>query len=272
MKMRLWTKGSARLLVASAVALVSVSASAAETLRQCECPGVNVPGVRAADGVIDSVIYQVADKMPEFPGGNSALAAYIGQNIKYPAVAVENGIEGRVMVSFVVRKDGSVSDVAVIGSVSPELDKAAVNVVKGMPHWTPGMVKGQNVSVRMTLPVIFKLNQKGADGQSQALKPAYVAASYPGGDVAMAKYINGKLVYPKKAVKDGVEGRVVVSFVVNVDGSLTDATVTRSVRKDLDKEALRVVEDMPKWEPATRDGKPVSSTFSVPVTFKLNSK
>lgn len=106
----------------------------------------------------ENKVFDVVEQMPSFPGGTAALMNYLGQNIKYPVIAEENGIQGRVIVQFVVGKDGHISDVRVAKSVDPSLDKEAVRVVKGMPRWIPGKQNGQAVTVRYTLPVTFRLN------------------------------------------------------------------------------------------------------------------
>lgn len=106
----------------------------------------------------ENKVFDVVEQMPSFPGGNAAMMNYLSQNIKYPVIAEENGIQGRVIVQFVVGKDGHISDVRVAKSVDPSLDKEAVRVVKGMPRWIPGKQNGQAVTVRYTLPVTFRLN------------------------------------------------------------------------------------------------------------------
>lgn len=103
-------------------------------------------------------VYDVVEQMPSFPGGISGLRTYLNQNTRYPAVAQENGVQGRVVVSFVVGKDGHISDVTVVRSVDPSLDKEAVRVVRNMPRWTPGKQGGEPVRVRFTVPVSFRLN------------------------------------------------------------------------------------------------------------------
>ena len=95
--------------------------------------------------------------MPSFPGGPSALMQYLSSNIKYPVVAEENGVQGRVVCTFVVERDGSITDVRVVKSVDPSLDKEAVRVVKSMPKWIPGKQNGSAVRVKYTVPVTFKL-------------------------------------------------------------------------------------------------------------------
>ena len=102
-------------------------------------------------------IFVVVEKQPEFPGGSSALMKFLSDNIKYPVIAQENGIQGRVITNFVVERDGSISDVQVIRGQDPSLDKEAVRVIKTMPRWTPGQQRGKPVRVRFTLPVVFRL-------------------------------------------------------------------------------------------------------------------
>lgn len=105
----------------------------------------------------ENKVFDVVEEAPSFPGGQAALQKWLRDNIKYPVVAAENGIEGRVIVQFVVGKNGSVSNVKVVRSVDPSLDKEAVRVVSSMPHWTPGRQNGSEVNVRYTLPVTFRL-------------------------------------------------------------------------------------------------------------------
>lgn len=103
-------------------------------------------------------VYDVVEQMPSFPGGISGLRTYLNQNIRYPAEAQENCVQGRVVVSFVVGKDGHISDVTVLRSVDPSLDKEAVRVIRNMPRWTPGKQGGEPVKVRYNVPVSFRLN------------------------------------------------------------------------------------------------------------------
>lgn len=103
-------------------------------------------------------VYDVVEQMPSFPGGISGLRTYLNQNIRYPAEAQENCVQGRVVVSFVVGKDGHISDVTVLRSVDPSLDKEAVRVIRNMPRWSPGKQGGEPVRVRYNVPVSFRLN------------------------------------------------------------------------------------------------------------------
>ena len=105
----------------------------------------------------ENKVFDVVEQMPSFPGGMAALMAYLQKSIKYPPVAEENGIQGRVICTFVVERDGSVTDVRIAKSVDPSLDKEAQRVVSAMPKWIPGKQNGQSVRVKYTLPVTFRL-------------------------------------------------------------------------------------------------------------------
>lgn len=120
-----------------------------------EPPVVDAPPVEDED---EDVIFQVVEKMPEFPGGQQALFKYLSENVKYPVIAQENGIQGRVTCQFTVNKDGSIVDVVVVRSGGdPSLDKEAVRVIKSMPKWNPGQQRNKPVRVKYTVPVNFKL-------------------------------------------------------------------------------------------------------------------
>ena len=106
----------------------------------------------------EEVVFVVVESMPEFPGGQQALFKYLSENVKYPVIAQENGIQGRVICQFVVNKDGSIVDVEVVRSGGDaSLDKEAVRVIKSMPKWKPGKQRGKAVRVKYTVPVNFKL-------------------------------------------------------------------------------------------------------------------
>ena len=106
----------------------------------------------------ENVIFEVVEEHPEFPnGGMSGLMQYLSKNIKYPPIAQENGTQGRVIVQFVVNRDGSIVDAKVMRGVDPYLDKEALRVIAGMPKWKPGKQQGKAVRCRFTVPVMFRL-------------------------------------------------------------------------------------------------------------------
>ncbi|WP_293475857.1 energy transducer TonB [Prevotella sp.] len=107
--------------------------------------------------VEETKIFTVVEQMPMFPGGEGALMGYLRDNIHYPTVAAENGVQGRVVVGFVVERDGSITDVNILRGVDPSLDREAMRVVKSMPKWTPGKQNGSAVRVKYQVPVSFRL-------------------------------------------------------------------------------------------------------------------
>ena len=229
-------------------------------------------------------IFQVVEEQPMFPGGMEEMMKFLQQNIKYPIEAQEQGKQGRVIVQFVVNKDGSISNDSVIRSVDPLLDAEALRVVRSMPNWKPGKQRGKEVRVRFTLPVSFRLSGGSTDKAQESTKVAQTenASSrdeifqvveempeYPGGMSELMKYFSTNMRYPKEAQSKGIQGRVIVQFVVNTDGSITEAKVVKPVDPQLDAEALRVVNAMPNWTPGKQRGKAVRVRYTLPVMFHL---
>ena len=107
--------------------------------------------------VEEQQIFQVVEEMPEFPGGMGECMKFLGKNIKYPTISQENGVQGRVIVQFVVNRDGSIVDPVVVRGVDPYLDKEALRVISMMPKWKPCKQRGKAVRVKYTVPVMFRL-------------------------------------------------------------------------------------------------------------------
>ena len=116
-----------------------------------------VPVEVEEEEVEEQQIFQVVEEMPEFPGGMSECMKFLGKNIKYPTISQENGVQGRVIVQFVVNRDGSIVDPVVVRGVDPYLDKEALRVIQMMPKWKPGKQRGKAVRVKYTVPVMFRL-------------------------------------------------------------------------------------------------------------------
>lgn len=226
-------------------------------------------------------IFQVVEERPQFPGGDAELMKFLQQSIKYPKEAQEQGKQGRVIVQFVVNKDGSITGDSIVRSVDPLLDAEALRVVRSMPNWTPGKQRGKEVRVRFTLPVTFHLNGDAPKQTAEMKQPEATGdeifkvvehrPQFPGGDAELMKFINANVKYPKEAQEQGKQGRVIVVFVVEKDGSITDAEVLKPVDPLLDAEALRIVNMMPKWTPGKQRGKEVRVRFTIPVTFRLSN-
>lgn len=135
-----------------------------------------VAGVTVGASKDDGRVFDVVEEQPRYPGGTNALMTYLRDNIKYPAEAAKAGIQGKVIVQFVIGKDGTVRDVKPIRNISPELDAEAVRVVAAMPKWVPGYQRGEAVNVRYTLPVNFRMDG-GPDSESQKAAGSNIAFS-----------------------------------------------------------------------------------------------
>lgn len=119
--------------------------------------GQNTGTISTKGTVKGEQIYDIVEQNPEFPGGYSALTEWIDDNLKYPVEAAMDGIEGRVIVQFIVRPTGKIVDAKVVRGIAPSLDKEALRLINIMPNWIPGRQKGKAVNVRYTLPITFKL-------------------------------------------------------------------------------------------------------------------
>lgn len=119
--------------------------------------GQNTGTISTKGTVKGEQIYDIVEQYPEFPGGYSALTEWIDDNLKYPVEAAMDGIEGRVIVQFIVRPTGKIVDAKVVRGIAPSLDKEALRLINIMPSWIPGRQKGKAVNVRYTLPITFKL-------------------------------------------------------------------------------------------------------------------
>lgn len=216
-------------------------------------------------------VFFVVEEMPKYPGGEDSLKSFIANNVKYPKIAVEKGIQGKVYVTFVVDTDGSVAESRIARGVDPALDKEALRVINSMETWTPGKEKGKPVKVSYTVPINFALNDKKQVKKKEGDVYFIVEEMpiYPGGDKALREFITNNVKYPEIAQKEGIQGRVYVTFVVDVDGSISKASIARGVDPSLDKEALRVVNSLPAWTPGKEKGKPVKVSYTVPISFAL---
>ena len=239
-------------------------------------------GIEAARRARNQV-FTVVEVMPEFPGGQGALLKFLATNVRYPESAVKNGIEGRVSCSFVVGKVGAISEAEVIRGVSPELNEEALRVINSMPVWSPGKQRGKVVNVKYTVPVTFRLSGgkkkassrivqrqiKEVDTSGRVFTVVQQMPEFPGGQASLLKYLATRIKYPAIAQENGIQGRVSCSFVVDTDGSLKNIEVIRGIDPSLDREAVRVIREMPKWNPGVQNNMAVAVKYTVPVTFRL---
>ena len=213
-------------------------------------------------------IYDIAQQMPEYPGGEDSMWRFINTNIIYPDSAVRHNIQGRIVVGFVVNEDGSISDIKIRKGLSWDIDSEGIRVIKLFPRFTPGRQDGKAVKVRFNLPISFKVKPIPID-TVRDLKVVEHMPEFPGGEDAMMKFIQKNIQYPDLERDMDIQGRVVLGFIVNDDGSLSDIKVRKSVSPSIDTEAIRVVKLFPKFKPATQQGKPVRVQFTLPIMFKL---
>ena len=382
---------------------------------------IEEPTIESCDSTPQNEIFQSVEELPEYPGGSKAMMEYIKANKHYPEEAMNRGIQGRVIVHFVIDTLGNVCDENIIKPIDPQLDAEAIRLVRGMPQWKPGKVRGRLQRVRFTLPITFKLpddmtkktpsepqttkkesitdlisgqspNPKGMAWDRDVRRPllvlilpdkseiivegkdlnflAYSEFNYlkafgltledvehadslvhymavieygepakegairilvkdktyaevtdalgrywysscstvrlpaivkrpgeaeaetveyeskfegcfveyeqqpefPGGMSALMGYIKENLRYPQEAKNRGIQGRVIVQFVVNTDGSPTEERVVKPIDPQLDGEAIRIVRSMPNWKPGEMGGKPMRVRFTFPVTFRLSEE
>ena len=249
-------------------------------------------------------IYNVVSENAEFPGGNMAASNWISKNMTYPEECRKKGIEGRVVIKFVVNKDGSIVDAEAVKSPHPALAEEGLRVVKSMPKWKPAKEGGKVVRSRFNIPIVFKLS--GKKPQSASAQPQKPQSPQPltdeqkavhdwfGAQPELQTHLNKNIRYPKECQEQGFEGRVLVSIAVEKDGSVSverseykpvsskkDAPVAVNAYKNADgtqaaklseeelknlmiKEAERVLKAAPKLKPY-KNGK----GETVRATFKV---
>ena len=214
--------------------------------------------------------------MPQFPGGEAALMKYINSHIQTPQV--QEDIEGRAVLQFVIYPDGSIGEVKVVRSLHPDYDKEAIRVIKSLPKFTPGRQNGQAVAVWYTLPVAFKSQGHRDFSQEYINHPmlnshrdttiyrsAEQMPQFPGGEAALMKYINAHIQTPQ--TQETVKGNVILQFVIHSDGSIGEVKVVRSLHPDYDKEAIRAIKSLPKFTPGRQNGQAVAVWYTLPVIF-----
>ena len=255
-------------------------------------------------------IYNVVSENASFPGGDVALSDWMRKNMKYPEECRKQGIQGRVVISFVVNKDGSIVDLETVRSPHPALAEEGLRVVKSMPKWEPAKENGKVVRSRFNIPIMFRLDggkktqytspQKPQSPQSLTDEQKAVHDWF-GAQPALMTHLNKNIRYPKECQEQGFEGRVLVSIAVEKDGSVSvdgseykpvssknDASVVVNTYKNADgtqaaklseeelknlmiKEAERVLKAAPKLKPYKNEkGETVRATFKVPVMFRLH--
>jgi TonB family protein len=212
----------------------------------------------------NELVFSFVEQMPQFVGGEEALMKFISANVKYPQSAKEAEIEGKVIVSFIVSEVGKIEEVKVLRDIGGGCGEEALRVMSLSPDWMPGKQNGRAVRVKMVLPINFRL-----DTENKNLFPD--TPQFPGGEESMKLFIKNNLIYPEKAKKKKMEGVCLIKVQVSKDGIISNPEIVQSLGKAFDKEALKVLNLMPKkWMPAYMDGKQKDSFVTIPFEFKIS--
>ncbi|NVO31398.1 energy transducer TonB [Hymenobacter lapidiphilus] len=227
-----------------------------------------------------NTVYEAVEQ-PALPaGGLEAFAQYLADNQQYPTAALQTGAQGTVTVTFVVEKTGSLGEVAVAQPGNALLDAEAVRLIKAAPRWTPARHRGGIVRQRQVVPVTFQIpGETGAAATTPAPAGAadggtqVVTADRParpvGGTEAFFEWIQANQKYPALALQRKINGKVMMEFIIEKDGSLTDIKPIKRLGSGLDEEAIRLLKAAPKWEPALYKGQPIKQKMVLPVVFSL---
>jgi TonB family protein len=206
-----------------------------------------------------SFIYTYVDENPSFKGGKVALETYLKDNV----VTIKS--EGIVNVNFVINTDGTIQDIEIIKSIGSVCDAEAKKIILNMPYWIPAKVNGKAVRFRHSLSI----SCGSSTDVIKEIPVSFVGPSYLGGDDLLFKFLGENVKYPNIARENMIQGDVIVEFLVNVDGSMSNIKVISDTHQEINNEAIRVVSLLKKWNPATQNGKPIKKTFKLPIRFRL---
>lgn len=298
-----------RLLLACSMIMLSMMAVAQESGNKGTVSDV-VDQMPEFNGGVVQVRDRTTGEMKtiELEGGTEGLLKYFKYSLNYPKDAEERCVEGRVVCAFVVERDGSISDVKVVEPVDSSLDKEAYRIIRTMPKWKPGRKNGESIRVRYTVPVTFQLRNGGKEMSEKTdstetskhvmtgRENGQIPAQFPGGEKALKKFINKNLEYPDVAAAYDVEGSIIMTFIVNEDGTISDINAhdckinefnttrfsqeTEARQKELKylfakafaKEGFRVIRKMPKWIPGNINGKAIRTKVSHSINFYVVGK
>lgn len=259
--------------------------------------GVTVKRITPNDVIENGVV------PPQFEGGDVALFEFLENNIKYPLLLVDIEMEGETQVKFMVKKDGSVSNIEMVRGFDPLADDRVIHVLEIMPNWIPGSISGSATDMQVDLNISFKLtdnlrnfvkeqkdqgisledlDKEFNNKQKQnitSLKEEDIIPThrldtlnnkppkFPGGEKGLEEYLKKNLKYPKKALEQKLEGRVVFTITISAQGEITDIIMHRGFHYECNQEAYYLIKKMPDWIPGLKDGKPSSMQVILPIAF-----
>ncbi|CAK7001382.1 MAG: hypothetical protein PETM_00006 [Petrimonas sp.] len=267
------------LLSLSALYLITISAFASENSQLQPPP------------VYEGKIIENPDIPPIFTGGSGEMHKFISGTLRYPADAVERNVQGLVVYTFVVEKDGTLTNFELIHRADSLLDKEALRILQAMPPWRPAKYKDEFVRSKSYVPMYFRLNKNAKTVARTTTNPANTVGKtnpeiansevysivdkmpqYPYGEKELAGFIAHQLRYPKEARQQGVQGRILCSFIVAVDGSISNIEVVQGLHSQLDNEAIRVLSLMSKWIPGENNGEKVNVKCLLPIDFTIDEE
>lgn len=230
-------------------------------------------------------VIEIPDIDPMYSGGSHEMTRFISTSLRYPREAAEKDIQGLVVYNFVVELDGSLSEFEIMHRAHPLLDAEALRIIQSMPAWRPGVYKGKNVRARHYVPMYFKLNKDGyssSTAQKRKVMPidpneeiftiVDEMPQFPTGEDGLGRFIAEFIRYPSRAREDGIQGRILCSFIVRKDGTISNVEVVNGLDNELDNEALRVLSMMPKWTPGKNDNEIVSVKCILPIDFTIDDE
>jgi len=279
-----------------------LSSSSNETAASLNLSLNSVTTVNEEVEEIEEEIFTVVEVQPQFPGGEDSLYNFIYSNLRYPQVAKDNAIEGRVFLTFVVEKDGSITNVKIIRDIGGGCGHEAKRVVEMMPKWIPGKQNGKPVRVQFNMPIRFEVQEEDkakhtdetsllkndstssntivkvifdleSDEETEiilSIDPVVTQPQFPGGEDSLYSFIYSNLRYPQEAIDNGIEGRVFITFVIEKDGSITNIKIRRDIGYGCGEEAVRVLKMMPKWIPGKDHlGNIHRTQYNMPINFEF---
>ena len=248
-------------------------------MERSEAPGRE----QAATPDNDDDTVLVAEQMPTFQGGDlNTFRNWVQEGLRYPQGALDAGIQGRVVITFVVGKEGSITDIKILQSPDTRLSDEVIRRLRESPKWTPARDQGKLVRIKYVIPIDFRLSQKPEQAAATTAaaatndEPYLVVEQMPtfqGGDLnTFRNWVLTHLRYPQEAAKQGTQGRVVLTFVVEKDGSIGEVCVLMSPDEQLAGEAVRVVQSASGlWTPGEQRGEKVRLKYAIPIDFRLNA-
>lgn len=239
-------------------------------------------------------LFTETEILPEPKGGMNAFRKWVGDNYQYPQDAIDADVKGTVKVSFIVEKDGSLSEIKILEDLGHGTGESAVNVLKKSPKWNPAIQNGRIVRSAYSLPIRLDLTHMDSGSESvkaevkdtaqsksggkisqidrngrETFSQVEIQPEPPGGLTAYRKWIGDNYQYPQTAIDAGVKGIVQVTFVVEKDGTLSDIKFATNLGFETGEAAVEVMKKSPKWSPGIQNGKPVRVAYSLPIRLDL---